>query len=554
MLTSWWHAAAVLVLLCGLLPKLPGCPGLLLQVNAEALASSAELRDKWMKIQAETNQALKAIYDRWDIAHYPNFLRSVSMSHTGWEVLKLKMQEKLIAATSTAVIQTFVVSFMGSSVTAGHDSMFNQSFPVVTKALMEPAFRAAGIDLVTRNAAIGNNPCLPYDACVRTFAGPDADIVHWEQSYNCFGSDNEARVAFEQFIRQSLALPSHPVVIFTVSDTPNWEEKECTDEVRNKAIEISDEEKKLLELVESNPMEIATVLNNQPEWVGGHWSSMEDMFKAYKLAGLQLWNHGHYEKYKCHGPYVATWQCCSVSWHPSRLGHALRAAHHAYFWLLVYREAVKELLAGTDNIAALTAKIAKHTSAEKKHLPTAPLYPSRYSDSLQCYTSYEPRNDPSLHLNSIIIQPSAWKTDIMELLLDKLPEVIEKARGRGYLDYKYMVYGNKDSGPLNLKINAKSTGKGSMCGPPGVWGKLPDGFKQFWNISTDVYLTENVADTSAFQFDKNKAKKIRYTNDRPLDTQSICAHFEEEIPAGDHVLSVVPSTNIFVSVTYLIIP
>jgi hypothetical protein len=64
MLTSWWHAAAVLVLLCGLLPKLPGCPGLLLQVNAEALASSAELRDKLVKIQAETNQALKAIYDR----------------------------------------------------------------------------------------------------------------------------------------------------------------------------------------------------------------------------------------------------------------------------------------------------------------------------------------------------------------------------------------------------------------------------------------------------------------------------------------------------------
>ena len=70
---------------------------------------------------------------------------------------------------------------MGSSVTAGHDSPFNKSFPVLTGNVMGPAFEAAGLKLVTRNAAMGNNPCLPYDVCVRPFAGRDADIVHWEQ-------------------------------------------------------------------------------------------------------------------------------------------------------------------------------------------------------------------------------------------------------------------------------------------------------------------------------------------------------------------------------------
>jgi hypothetical protein len=76
------------------------------------------------------------------------------------------------------------MSFMGSSVTAGHDSPFNKSFPMLTGEYMAPALEAAGIKLESRNAAMGNNPCLPYDVCVKPFAGLDADLVHWEQGYN----------------------------------------------------------------------------------------------------------------------------------------------------------------------------------------------------------------------------------------------------------------------------------------------------------------------------------------------------------------------------------
>lgn len=60
---------------------------------------------------------------------------------------------------------------MGSSVTAGHDSPFNKSFPILVGNSMAPAFEPLGINIITRNAAMGNNPCMPYDICVRTFAG-----------------------------------------------------------------------------------------------------------------------------------------------------------------------------------------------------------------------------------------------------------------------------------------------------------------------------------------------------------------------------------------------
>jgi len=102
-------------------------------------------------------------------------------------------------------------------VTAGHDSYFNASTPVVAGVYLASAFAAIGIDLDSRNVALGNNPCTPYDVCVKFFAGMDADIVHWEQSYFCDGQP-----IIEQFIRQAHSIPSRPLVIFSDSNTGKW--------------------------------------------------------------------------------------------------------------------------------------------------------------------------------------------------------------------------------------------------------------------------------------------------------------------------------------------
>jgi len=50
---------------------------------------------------------------------------------------------------------------MGTSVTAGHDNFFNQSFPVVWGVEMKEAFEAAGVNLTMRNHAMGWNPIHP---------------------------------------------------------------------------------------------------------------------------------------------------------------------------------------------------------------------------------------------------------------------------------------------------------------------------------------------------------------------------------------------------------
>ena len=63
--------------------------------------------------------------------------------------------------------------------------------------LMKASLEALSIELDSRNVALGNNPCTPYDVCVKYFGGLDADIVHWEHSYFCDGGK-----VIEQFIRQ----------------------------------------------------------------------------------------------------------------------------------------------------------------------------------------------------------------------------------------------------------------------------------------------------------------------------------------------------------------
>ena len=126
-----------------------------------------------------TNGILKDMFDEWQISKYPNFLQSAAMTHTSWEVLKIKYQQKLLQQALSSNPINMVISFMGSSVTAGHDSPFNVSFPILTQHLMAPAFEPLGIHLHTRNAAMGNNPCMPCkclftfrvcDICIRVYS------------------------------------------------------------------------------------------------------------------------------------------------------------------------------------------------------------------------------------------------------------------------------------------------------------------------------------------------------------------------------------------------
>ena len=166
--------------------------------------------------EAVIKSAINSISERWQIKKYPHFLRSFVMKPTSYKQSVNRFAKKVILGLEKNPDAKMVIAFGGSSVTAGHDSPFNASYSEVTKTLMQKSFESLNIQLDIRNVAMGNNPCIPYDLCMEYFAGRDADIVQWEQTYFCFGGP-----APLHFVKRTSMLPSDPILLIATSAVCN---------------------------------------------------------------------------------------------------------------------------------------------------------------------------------------------------------------------------------------------------------------------------------------------------------------------------------------------
>lgn len=161
-------------------------------VNSRGMSHLEAIQRTEITVEA-TQRILDTISERWQILEYPTFLGVVDMSESSWELLRVKFQHRLLTALlddspedqKMNETNKFVISFLGTSVTAGHDTPFNITVSELTRKYMKPAFDIAGIELEVINGAMGNNPCMPYDLCVKAFAGLEADIIQWEQVLRC---------------------------------------------------------------------------------------------------------------------------------------------------------------------------------------------------------------------------------------------------------------------------------------------------------------------------------------------------------------------------------
>lgn len=362
-----------------------------------------------------TDVEIEKIYQEWAIKDYPNFLKSCSMHKSSWELMKYKLILKILSAHTTASSQDYVLSFLGSSVAAGHDSHFNLSYPIVVGNLMRKSFSVLNVNLISRNMALGNNPCMPYDVCVKIFAGLDADVVHWEQTYNCPNSK-----ILEQFVRQSLTIPNQPVVVFSESATAHWKPSKC-DKMPPSHL-VSGEEKALLD---ADVVKLVSELNKDE--FKRAWGVLHDVSRTYREAGIQTFTHVSHEKYACLGPYIKDWEKGAAAWHPSVIGHRLRASHHAYFWLLCWRDAIVDLvnLASHRPLEAIAKDTTRHISALHRPVPT-PIHPTPVPDNIDCLSDYEPRADRGASLKAHVLAglstgeastSAMWKSIIYENLV-----------------------------------------------------------------------------------------------------------------------------------------
>ena len=61
------------------------------------------------------NTAISNIYNEWEVAKYPNFLKSCFMHKSSWVVMKTRFQKKIIdAALARDKRSKLIVSFTGT--------------------------------------------------------------------------------------------------------------------------------------------------------------------------------------------------------------------------------------------------------------------------------------------------------------------------------------------------------------------------------------------------------------------------------------------------------
>jgi hypothetical protein len=150
---------------------------------------------------------------------------------------------------------------------------------------------------------------------------------------------------------------------------------------------------------EHNEKHIVVGLNKGNE---RHWGALVlDLMGRYAQAGIQTFLHHGYHRFRCNGPYVPAWKGKNVMWHPSLLGHELRAGHFSYAWLSVLRDAIKDTIKELE-LTSLES-IAGRPSGGDTPLPP-PLFPkTNISDGVRCFTDYRPRPDETMSLRTLVV-------------------------------------------------------------------------------------------------------------------------------------------------------
>jgi hypothetical protein len=136
-------------------------------INVQTNSVLDEYEEKLNRAQEAAVSLLNLIHHRYELYSDESpgllfFLASSNINSVTWEIIKhkyiqklLTARDKLVSPSQTLSDPEFLMIFGGSSVTAGHDNYFNQSYPSIVERRMRPIFEELGIRLTVRNIAQG---------------------------------------------------------------------------------------------------------------------------------------------------------------------------------------------------------------------------------------------------------------------------------------------------------------------------------------------------------------------------------------------------------------
>ena len=148
-----------------------------------------QLLDRIHKARAKAKDTRRAIRTKWGLGDEDAVTidRGVGFTGAGGKVKAAQggdastgpARDVLVGKMLRAFVsedRAFTVAFGGTSVSAGHDNWFNQSYAHCYERAFRPSFRAAGGRLTVRNHAIRSQSCVAM-ALLR-LSSPDNHVMN----------------------------------------------------------------------------------------------------------------------------------------------------------------------------------------------------------------------------------------------------------------------------------------------------------------------------------------------------------------------------------------
>lgn len=486
---------------------------------------------------------------------------AANMNALAWDILKWKFALKIVGKSSHE--RNFLMIFGGSSVTAGHDNYFHESYPEVFERRMKYAFDALKLKLIVRNIAQGSNDCYPYNLCYEAMGGDEPDWIGWEQSYNC-GRDNGvfeliARVAAwnKAIIYYSASGGFIPDTCLPSTDSiPYISEKWVPELVGIKGIgnvtldQIRAKRDDLAEWYDDG--------NSIAKFVGA-LNKDEKSREVYSGVGAHGFNWFGASKRKCYddeknitgcsaidvrgrcqsegGPNWMTLEAAKYTatshgkkWHPSAGMHLMRGEIIAYRYAYILLDAIYMVQRDMKQYGVDELRSNYRAKLQLLQPDIGFLSPSYCDDICKfppiCYTDFEPNYNEEKKLNHILLESSCDTSDCKRWNRIQVKKDVPGLGNSqyGWLDRRPIYESSGVNSTISFSLEVRNHSIAILCGYP-----IKESLKY-----ASFYLDQNISLTKGEAY--LPSNSMLKWNDR-VYFNSECTKLMN-LPKGRHVLTI----------------
>lgn len=429
------------------------------------------------------NSAIRGLEGLWPGGKGPEMLSDIMRTIPALDN-GAQLQKKLKKRFETK--KPFVFASFGSSVTAGHDNVMNQSWPFELERLLKPTFQNLGFDFEIRQRGAGGYGEMPFGAgCLKSRAGSGVDALSWE--WHMF---YDGACEGHHFLTEALAMNGHPVV-FGFADSglqfddnlecKNGEEpRDCANtrrSLRSDILSNNDEifglprewkpnqwyfGDKFVSVAEQsrfakegpNKFKKKDVQHSPPEMV---WLQRTGVAAEFENAGGAFYPIA----VSAATPHVIDdpWyqvreKAFNVNWHPGPLGHTLIAAAIGHYMLENLKLALNAESARGQGPSLDNPLVGTPITGTLDHVQCGDLR------SLKCKTGMHPANGAD-YVNKNARAANKWEYTISR----------QAAEGRvPTVDERWVYRGTEADGELKLNIKTDADNQYLVvCGAPCGW-------------------------------------------------------------------------------------